>query len=263
MEVHPLRSCLSVRMSSKVETVLGSVFVSAICLLCPISSSNSMIMLHPLMPQASSSLLTNISTPTRWSNSHGNKTSVHDSKWRCFASRSVFVNISATCWIASSLKVGRWKMSSSSMVADGSWWGFVLFGGLSVAEVQLDPEIEMKEEKNKFRVKLWRRFQLSRLTVPCNHPFAPSQNLIAHNYTNAAFPLFPHAEAAPSAGFSVISTEQNVSSNRVRVCWWPATADGAQWKSEEWLIFHRSGWFWKSRDEKDFLILLRSFKLLL
>lgn len=140
MEVHPLRSCFRVKISSKVETVFGSVFVDAICLLSPISSSNSIKMLHPRMPHASSSLLSNISTAILCRSSHGNKTSVHDSKWRCLASRSVLVSMSATCWIASSLKVGRWKRSSSS-----SWRFFVLLGGVSVAGVQLDPENKTKE----------------------------------------------------------------------------------------------------------------------
>lgn len=164
MEVHPLRSWRSVRMSSKVETVLGSVLVAAICLLCPISSSNSIIMLQPRIPHASSSLVTNISTPIRWSSSQGSRTSVHANKWRCLASRSVDVSIFSTCWIASSLKVGRWKKSSSSTMADGSWWGFVLFGGVSVAGVQLDPRRKVKEKE------LWnKRFQTcfptSHLTV--------------------------------------------------------------------------------------------------
>lgn len=145
MEVHPLRSCLSVKINSKVETVFGSVFVDAIFLVCPISSSKSIMILHPLMPHASSSLFSSISTPILWSSSHGNKTSVHANKWRCFASRSVFVNMSATCWMASSLKVGRWNKSSSS-----SCRAFVLFGGVSVAGVQLDPE--KKEREHEFHL---------------------------------------------------------------------------------------------------------------
>lgn len=141
MDVHPLRSCFNVRISSKVETVLGSVLIDEICRFRPISSSNSIIMLQPLIPHASSSLIVNMSTPIRCRSSHGSKTSVQASKWRCLASRRVFVSISATSWIASSLKVGSWKSSSSS-----SWWGFVLLGGVSVAGVQLEPVKRKIEE---------------------------------------------------------------------------------------------------------------------
>lgn len=145
IEVHPDRSCFKVRINSKVSTVLGSVLVEAIFRLCPISSSNSMIMLQPRMPQASSSLTTIISTAMRWRSSTGSRTSVHESKWRCLASRRVPIKMSATCWIASSLKeVGRWKMSSSS-----SWCDFVLFGGVRVAGVQLDPKRRRGRKKKR------------------------------------------------------------------------------------------------------------------
>lgn len=180
MEVHPLRSCLSVKINSKVETVFGSVFVDAIFLVCPISSSKSIMILHPLMPHASSSLLISISTPILWSSSHGSKTSVQANKWRCFASRSVFVNMSATFWMASSLNVGRWNRSSSS-----SWRAFVLFGGVSVAGVQLDPENRRNKKliiliKNLFQCKqMWgTRFQFRLLTVHLYihfHPFTISR----------------------------------------------------------------------------------------
>lgn len=134
MEVHPLRSCLSVKSNSKVSTVLGSVFVDAICLLCPISSSNSMMILQPRMPQASASLLSSISLAILWRSSQGRSTSVQASKWRCFASRRVSVSMSAISCTASSLNVGRRNKSSSS-----SWRAFVLLGGVRVAGVQLDP----------------------------------------------------------------------------------------------------------------------------
>lgn len=191
MLVHPLRSCLSVNISSNVETVFGSVLCEVICLLCPISSSNSMLMLQPRMPQASSSLLTNISTPILWRSSHGKRTSVQANKCRCFASRSVVVSMSATCWIASSLNVGRWKSSSSSM---GSWWGFVLFGGVSVAGVQLDPGEEKRRKKKS--LKFVSKFSL---TV-----FTQLLHRASHRYTSKThlFHNSPMSKAHTSAGFS-------------------------------------------------------------
>lgn len=192
MEVHPLLSCLSVNISSNVETVFGSVLCEAICLLCPVSSSNSMLMLHPRMPQASSSLFTNISTPILWRSSQGNRTSVHDSKWRCLASRRVVVNISATCWIASSLNVGSWKKSSSSMGVDGSC--FVLFGGVSVAGVQLEPD----QIKKKFIVKTLPEFELTIFNFESRNGF--------HPFVRFTSTTSPPCYTAPSAGFSETST---------------------------------------------------------
>lgn len=141
--VHPLLSCLSSKINSKVETVLGSVFVEAICLFCPRSSSNSMMILQPRMPHASFSLFLSISTETQCKSSHGKRTSVHGSKWVFFASRSIWVNLSEICWMASSLYDKSRKISSSSSWAGCSSFCFVLLGA-SVVDVQLEPV----EEKN-------------------------------------------------------------------------------------------------------------------
>lgn len=118
IEVQPLLSCRSVRYSSKVDTVVWSVFIVAIRLLLSGSSSNSMYTVQPRIPHGSFSDSSNIWAAIRGNRSAGSNTSVQI-KCRRLAVRSSVSSRAASAWMASS-----WGDAVSGIVAGSSGWWF-------------------------------------------------------------------------------------------------------------------------------------------
>lgn len=121
-EIHLLRecACFNVRQSSNVATVLWSVLQVAITRLSPSSSSNSMRMFAPRIPQASLSDACSMSRVMRWRMSQGRRTSVA-LKCRCLASLSVAIKTFLTCSISFSFQCGKlWRKLNSSSSSTSS-----------------------------------------------------------------------------------------------------------------------------------------------